>query len=73
MESELLSKIAGLLFFLCSSKGVAIDDIEKFVSVVSKCQMPSNWIGQNKQEKLTTDELRLRYAESQKQAEKAFG
>jgi hypothetical protein len=76
LESELLSKIIGLLFYLCRKQGGELEDIDKFVSAVSRCVMPGNWVGQSQvgsQEKLTAEELKKRFAAAQKMAEKAFG
>lgn len=75
LESELLSKIIGLLFYLCRKQGGEIEDIDKFASAIARCMMPGNWVGQTsatKQEKLTVEDLKRRYAAAQKLAEKAF-
>jgi len=76
MESELLSKIAGLLFYLCRRHGGEVEDIDKFASAIARCLMPGNWVGQKQSgghERVTAEELRERFAEAQRQAEKAFG
>lgn len=75
LESELLAKIIGLLFYLCRRQGGEIEDIEKFASAIARCMMPANWVGQKQaasQEKVTTEELKARFAAAQKMAEKAF-
>ncbi len=75
-ESELLSKIIGLLFYLCRSKGGEVEEIQKFVEIVQRYVMPSGWIGQQQivdSGTVTVDELKARFAKAQKQAEKAFG
>ena len=75
MESELLTKIIGLLFYLCRRQGGEIEDIDKFASAIARCMMPANWVGQKQaatQEKVTAEELKARFAAAQKMAEKAF-
>ena len=75
MESELLAKIIGLLFYLCRRQGGEIEDIEKFANAIARCMMPGNWVGQKQaatHEKVTAEELRARFAAAQKMAEKAF-
>lgn len=76
MEAELLSKIVGLLFYLCRKHGGEVEDIDRFASAVGKCMMPASWIGQTTEkhsEKLTAEQLKARFTEVQKAAEKAFG
>lgn len=75
LESELLAKIIGLLFYLCRKQGGEIEDIDKFASAIARCMMPGNWAGQTKatkQEKITVEDLKARYKAAQKLAEKAF-
>jgi len=75
-ESELLSKIIGLLFYLCCKQKGKFEEVEGFMNAVSKMVMPSNWIAQQKEAvhtRVTKEELRARYEAAQKEAEKGFG
>lgn len=75
-ESELLSKIIGLLFYLCMKQRGDFNQIETFMNSVAKLHMPSTWVGQQRDasiDKVTKEELKARYQEAAKAAEKAFG
>jgi len=75
-ETELLSKIIGLLFFLCRKDGGEFEQIEKFMNSVAKLHMPSNWIGQENvkpMNRVTKEDLQARYEEARKAAEKGYG
>jgi hypothetical protein len=75
MEAELLSKIIGLLFYLCRKDGGQIEDIDKFCNAIARCMMPGNWVGQQPEkttQKLSAEQLKQRFSEAQKIASQAF-
>lgn len=75
-ESELLGQIIGLLYYLACRQGGELKEIEKFVKAIQRCVMPGSWVDQVQStgnERVTAEELKVRFAQAQKQAEKAFG